>query len=180
MGTASPASRYELWANLDYDKTGYVSLREISEACTLTSAVHKRANSPKLFEADSEEDARLWFDFKAWCGSTFNGTFLNCRRSFGGFVLRLLWAFRYTFSLQSLRKDMMLQILGTGAEEQRQKPNTRSVLASRPPNRTKLCSFGSFWLDVHSPSPLSHLRKALRLQDGWNLLVPTHWHDSYT
>lgn len=67
---------YELWANLDYDKTGYVSLREISE-----------------------EDARLWFDFKAWCGSTFNGT-----------------------------KDMMLQILGTGAEEQRQKPNTRRKL----------------------------------------------------
>lgn len=68
---------YELWAALDYDKTGYVSLREISE-----------------------EDARLWFDFKAWCGANFSGL-----------------------------KDMMMQILGADAEaEQRKKPKTRSKL----------------------------------------------------
>lgn len=65
---------YELWAALDYDKTGYVSLREISE-----------------------EDARLWFDFKAWSGANFSGL-----------------------------RDMMVQILGTGAEER--KPKTRSKL----------------------------------------------------
>lgn len=35
---------YELWANLDYDKTGCVSLREISEAPSLavTAAASRR------------------------------------------------------------------------------------------------------------------------------------------
>ncbi|CAJ1400637.1 unnamed protein product [Effrenium voratum] len=68
----------QLWEHLDSDKTGYVSLREISE-----------------------DDASLWFDFKAWCAATFSGP-----------------------------KDMLVQISGTSTEEERllQKQNARSKL----------------------------------------------------
>ncbi|CAJ1362303.1 unnamed protein product [Effrenium voratum] len=69
----------QLWEHLDSDKTGYVSLREISE-----------------------DDASLWFDFKAWCAATFSGPM----------------------------KDMLVQISGTSTEEERllQKQNARSKL----------------------------------------------------
>lgn len=36
----------------------------------------------KVLEAVSvqrQEDARLWFDFKAWCGANFSGLSLDCR-----------------------------------------------------------------------------------------------------
>ncbi|CAE7798374.1 unnamed protein product [Symbiodinium sp. CCMP2592] len=39
---------YQLWQQLDSDRTGYVSLRDISE-----------------------DDAQLWFEFRTFCGANF-------------------------------------------------------------------------------------------------------------
>lgn len=101
---------YELWAALDYDKTGYVSLREISE-----------------------EDARLWFDFKAWSGANFSGL-----------------------------RDMMVRILGTGAEER--KPKTRSKLFGFRPPQAEAALFDGGALQELAPVPLPCLlsRQAMK------------------